>query len=106
RHGVVVLRPDVNVSAASATVECDEDGHPIVQLGLIAVRGLGAEAATRVAELRPFSSMDDLARRSGVTKAQLEMLATAGACDGLPALGGGAPMGSGVARHRTGRRQA
>jgi error-prone DNA polymerase len=106
RHGVVVFRPDVNVSEARATVGSDGDGQPTVQLGLGAVRGLGTEAAGRIAALRPFSSMDDLAQRSGVTKAQLEMLATAGACAGLPALAGGVPMGAGTSRHRTGRRQA
>jgi error-prone DNA polymerase len=106
RHGVVVLRPDVNVSEARATVGREEDGHPVVQLGLVAVRGLGNDAAAKIAELRPFSSMDDLARRSGVTKTQLEMLATAGACDGLSALGGGVPMGSRVSPRRVGRREA
>jgi error-prone DNA polymerase len=106
RHGVVVARPDVNVSEAGATVGSGDDGQPSVQLGLSSVRGLGTEVAERIAALRPFSSMDDLAQRSRVTKAQLEMLATAGACAGLPALEGGVPMGAGTSPHRTGRRQA
>ena len=106
RHGVVVLRPDVNNSAGGATLKGDIDGHPVVQLGLNSIRGLGDQLATSIANQAPYSSMDDLARRSGVTKAQLEMLATAGACAGLPALPGGVAVGTANARHRTGRRQA
>ena len=106
RHGVVVLRPDVNNSSGGATLNGEVDGHRVVQLGLSSVRGLGQELAASIADKAPYSSMDDLARRSGVTKAQLEMLATAGVCAGLPALPGGTVLGSGSARHRTGRRQA
>ena len=42
------------------------------------------ETATRIAEGQPWSSMEDLVRRAGVTRTQLEALATAGALDGLP----------------------
>ena len=87
RHGVVVRRPDVNAGRADAGLE---DGRgtrdaagPAVRLGLSSVRGIGTETAARIAEGRPWSSMEDLVRRAGVTRAQLEALATAGALDGL-----------------------
>jgi error-prone DNA polymerase len=86
RHGVTVRRPDVNAGRADAGLEPDEggrSGHPAVRLGLSSVRGIGTEAATRIAEGGPWSSMEDLVRRAGVTRSQLEALATAGALDGL-----------------------
>ena len=114
RHGVVVRRPDVNVGGADAGLEEVGVGHrspggwagagngaptgPAVRLGLSSVRGIGAETATRIAEGRPWSSMEDLVRRAGVGRAQLEALATAGALDGLGpagALDGLGPAGTG-----------
>ena len=87
RHGVVVLRPDVNAGRAGAGLEAGGTGHggtgPAVRLGLSSVRGIGDETAARIAEGRPWSSMEDLVRRAGVTRTQLEALATAGALDGL-----------------------
>ncbi|HYY79192.1 MAG TPA: error-prone DNA polymerase, partial [Actinomycetes bacterium] len=79
RHGVVVRGPDVNASAATATLEPDH----AVRLGLSYVRTLGEEAAERVAGGRPYASMADLVRRTGVGEAQVEALATAGAFGSL-----------------------
>ena len=107
RHGVVVRRPDVNAGRADAGLE--EVGHvghdhegggtgstgPAVRLGLSSVRAIGEETATRIAEGRPWTSMEDLVRRAGVTRSQLEALATAGALDGLGADGTGS-TGAGV----------
>ena len=93
RHGVVVRRPDVNAGGADAGLEevgVDRGGGgsggpsgPAVRLGVSSVRGIGGETAERIAEGRPWSSMEDLVRRAGVSRAQLEALATAGALDGL-----------------------
>jgi error-prone DNA polymerase len=95
RHEVTVRRPDVNAGQADAGLESDEAGpgggggagggtaRPVVRLGLSSVRGIGGETAARIEEGRPWSSMEDLVRRAGVTRAQLEALATAGALDGL-----------------------
>ena len=93
RHGVVVRRPDVNAGGADAGLEevgVDRGGGgsrgpsgPAVRLGVSSVRGIGSETAERIAEGRPWSSMEDLVRRAGVSRAQLEALATAGALDGL-----------------------
>jgi error-prone DNA polymerase len=97
RHGVEVRTPDVNASADVATLEPGDDrprgaapaewgrGGPVVRLGVGSVRGIGDELATRLAEGRPYTDPEDLARRSGATLPQLEALATAGAfgCFGL-----------------------
>jgi error-prone DNA polymerase len=90
---VIVRRPDVNAGRADAGLEGEastgEGGDrpapagPAIRLGLSSVRGVGEETARRIAEGRPWTSMEDLVRRAGVTRAQLEALATAGALDGL-----------------------
>ena len=84
RHGVAVHRPDVNDGEAAASLEGDRD-HPDIRLGLTSVRGIGGDTAGQIAAGRPWSDMEDLVRRAGVTRAQLEALATAGALDGLSA---------------------
>jgi error-prone DNA polymerase len=79
RHGVVVHGPDVNLSAATATLE--QEG--CVRLGIDYVRSLGEELAERVAEGRPYVSMADLVRRTGAGEGHVEALATAGAFGSL-----------------------
>jgi error-prone DNA polymerase len=84
RHGVDVHRPDVNASRAGATLEKDPaTGRPTVRLGLASVRSVGEEAAERVVAGQPYRDLPDLARRAGLTRTQLEALATAGASPGL-----------------------
>ncbi|MFI5933386.1 error-prone DNA polymerase [Actinoplanes sp. NPDC051494] len=103
RHGVEVRRPDINRSAAAATLEStpatrwgalpDEPPHawglggPAVRMGLSSVRTLGAELAERIEEERrtsgPYRDMNDLARRTGCSTAHLEALATADAFAGF-----------------------
>ena len=102
RHGVVVYGPDVNKSEAEASLveDATSSGGKGVRLGLGSVRGIGAELAVALAGDRPYTSLDDLARRSGASRSCLEALATAGACSGLPALDGD-PRPDGA-----GRRQA
>ena len=88
RHGVEVRRPHVDRSRAGATLEGDggPEDRPALRLGLSGVRGLGDEIATRIAEGRPWRGQQDLVRRAGVSRAQLETLAAAGALDpeGVP----------------------
>jgi len=108
RHGVIVLGPEVNESAAGARLVASPPGGrergsrerngTAVRLGLASVRGIGADLAARIAAGRPYESLEDLARRSEASRSQLEALATAGACIGLPALGGGAPPPAGSRR--------
>ncbi|HUC04114.1 MAG TPA: error-prone DNA polymerase [Acidimicrobiales bacterium] len=79
RHGVVVRRPHVDRSGVGATLERDGGGGPVLRLGLASVRGVGEAAAERIVAGRPWSGSEDLVRRAGVTRAQLETLAAAGA---------------------------
>jgi error-prone DNA polymerase len=86
RHGVVVRRPDINLSRAASILEpCPEStGGAAVRLGLEYVRQIGRDVADRIAASQPYTGMEDLVRRTGVTTAQLEALATGGALNGLP----------------------
>ena len=82
RHGVTVRTPDINASADTATLEpCpDSCGGLAVRLGVGSVRGIGADLARRIAQGRPYESIAHLARSvPGITRAQIESLATAGA---------------------------
>jgi error-prone DNA polymerase len=81
RHGVDVRRPDINESAARATLEAGGSGKYAVRLGLTAVRTIGEPLAMRIAAGRPYESMADLVHRTGLSSAQVEALATAGAFD-------------------------
>lgn len=111
RHGVTVLRPDLNASRALAGVERlpddavlppettplprspeaahgpDPDLRLAVRQGLAQVRGIGTDLAGRIVAERgsrgPFRDLRDLVRRVDLSTAQLEALATAGATDGL-----------------------
>lgn len=58
------------------------DGALAVRLGLDSVRGIGLDVARRIVAAReesPLTGVADLSRRAGLTTAQLEALATAGA---------------------------
>jgi error-prone DNA polymerase len=81
RHGVVVHGPDVNASAATATLEADarSTGGAAVRVGIGYVRGVGEKLAVLIAENRPYSSIEDLVRKTGARPAALSALATAGA---------------------------
>jgi len=121
RHGVIVHRPDINVSAAGAVpapVDPADDGGwrrgrqgsgrrgggrpdpgrqgegrrgegrldpatPALRLGLGSVRFVGQDTAERLAAGQPWTSQEDLVRRGGVTRAQLEALALSGALDDM-----------------------
>lgn len=104
RHGVEVHTPDLNLSAATATLEGDGRaraavgappkewgrGGPAVRLGLDSVREIGKDLAERIVAERvdkgAYGGPQDLVRRvDGLTLRQLEALATAGAwaCFGL-----------------------
>jgi error-prone DNA polymerase len=74
---------DFDPAAPDLTREHRRDGGSAVRLGLAAVRGIGMPLAKRIVAAREtegaFRSMEDLVRRVGLTTAQLEALATAGA---------------------------
>ena len=62
------------------------DGSTAVRLGLTSVTGIGRTLAERIVAERnrqPYADMNDVVRRAGLTVAQTEALATAGAFDGF-----------------------
>jgi error-prone DNA polymerase len=87
RHGVTVLRPDVQRSGVKAGVERVEDALG-VRLGLAQIRHIGEEVAEQVVREREaggeFAGLTDLARRVPLTTVQWEGLAGA---DALAAFG-------------------
>jgi error-prone DNA polymerase len=84
RHGIAVLRPDVNVSRAGAAPV----GAAALRIGLASVRFVGRGTAERISAGQPWASQEDLVRRGGLNRAQLEALALSGALDGLDGLDG------------------
>ena len=72
--------------APDRTADHRRDGECAVRLGFTSVQGIGRELATQIVAERdsaPFTSMNDVIRRTGLTVAQTEALATAGAFDGF-----------------------
>ncbi|MEQ1736307.1 MAG: error-prone DNA polymerase, partial [Rhodoglobus sp.] len=72
-------------AAPDVTADHRRDGAFAVRLGLADVTRIGTNVAERIVAERdargPYRSMEDLVRRAGLTRAQLESLATAGAFD-------------------------
>ena len=96
RHGLKVRPVDITCSEWLCTLECEcRDGAPhnrdgcriSMRVGLRYVRGLRQEAAQALVherETRPFSSVDDLARRvPALRRNELNMLAQIGALNGI-----------------------
>ena len=83
RHGVEVRPIDIAASAWDCTLEPRTGGGHAVRMGLRYVKGLSEArdwqpiAAARAA--RPFASMEDAARRTGLDSRVLRRLAEAGA---------------------------
>ncbi len=67
------------VPGATKSVTSSEGGGVAVRLGIESVRNVGDTLAERIAERRPYASMDDLVRRTGAPLPAVEALATAGA---------------------------
>lgn len=85
RHGVQVLPVDVMVSGWEASLEGDL-AAPLVRLGLNQLRGMRLEAAQRIEDARamlPFASVADLARRGGLDRHDLQVLAGGNALQSL-----------------------
>ncbi len=85
RHGVEIRGPDVNAGRAASLLEpCPlSAGGAAVRLGLSYIRHIGTDLAGRIEASRPYADIEDLVRRTGVTVAQAEALATAGALAGF-----------------------
>ncbi|MDO5721055.1 MAG: error-prone DNA polymerase [Actinomycetaceae bacterium] len=102
RHGVQVLRADVNFSTHKANVQNLDEPHALtplkrvtplsvdtrkaVRLGLDSIRDLSKATIDRVVQARQngaFSSLEDLVNRVGLSSHEIELLARAGACESL-----------------------
>ena len=85
RHGIEVRPVDITISAWESTLEDLDDharGQPAVRLGLHMLRGMAQEAAERIElarALRPFTNVADLARRAGLDRGDLQVLAAGNA---------------------------
>ncbi|MFQ5414460.1 MAG: DNA polymerase III subunit alpha [Phycisphaerae bacterium] len=79
QHGVTVRPIDVNHSTYDCSLEGDE---PTLRLGMRLIKGISPDNVAGVAcarRDRPFTSVTDLARRSGASRPVLARLAAAGA---------------------------
>ncbi len=89
RLGIQVLPPDINRSGADFEVETAPDGGAAIRYALGAVKRVGVGAMQELVRARgdrPFASLEDFAARidpRGLTRAQIEILAKAGAFDSL-----------------------
>ncbi|MEX2372708.1 MAG: error-prone DNA polymerase, partial [Dehalococcoidia bacterium] len=93
RHGVIVRRPDVNLSTATCSVEeitpedPPTDQRGVVRVGLGYVRGVGEAGATRVQAERerggPYRSLFDFVQRAGLSREATTNLVRIGAFDAL-----------------------
>jgi DNA polymerase-3 subunit alpha len=90
RLKIPLLGPDINRSRADFSVEQRPDGTRGVRYALAAIRNVGHGAMRDLERLRadggPFASLADFAQRldsAQVNKRQIEMLACAGAFDGI-----------------------
>lgn len=92
--GIRMLRPDVNVSGFSWSIDRDKNA---VRKGLLSIKGIGERAAKEIADKAPFASVEDLIDRcdskavsggknypkDGSLNGVLEKLAEAGALRSL-----------------------
>jgi error-prone DNA polymerase len=87
RHGVTVLPADVTVSGWDSSLEPAAGvTRPAVRLGLSLLRGMKDGAAERIENaraVRPFASVNDLARRAQLDRKDLHALAQANALASL-----------------------
>jgi error-prone DNA polymerase len=94
RHGVEVLPVDATISEWDCVLEKIENlnrqdakrNKPAVRLGLRVVSGFAEASADRIVAARlecPFASVEDLARRAGLNRRDLKLLASAGALRSL-----------------------
>jgi error-prone DNA polymerase len=89
RHGIEVRTVDVTISDWDSTLEeigADRSVQPAVRLGLSRLRGMRLEAAERIEAarlVRPFADVDDLARRAGLERLDLQALAAGNALEGI-----------------------
>ena len=81
RHGVEVRPVALNHSHWDCTLESGDQGQPVLRLGLRLIKGLSRSGADGLLEQRrrhgAFTSVDELARRAGLGRRDLQALARA-----------------------------
>jgi error-prone DNA polymerase len=85
RHNIAVLPVDINASDFENTLEM-ADGQLGIRLGFCQVKSIDDKKARVIALWRqstPFTSLQDLVRRTGLTQADLQCLASADALRSL-----------------------
>jgi error-prone DNA polymerase len=89
RHGIRVLRPDVNRSASRCTLEPAGQAAHVLRLGLGYLHGLGEAGQERLLAARsagePFAGLADFCRRTRFPQPLVRDLVRAGALDGFAA---------------------
>jgi error-prone DNA polymerase len=88
RHGITLLRPDVNASEDACTLPGDVDGRPCLRLGLRYLSGLGEAGRARLLSARgdlPFPDLAGFCRRTRLPRQLVGELIRAGAADGFGA---------------------
>ena len=90
RLGIALLPPDINASGATFSVEKKADGTKAIRYALGAIRNVGVQAMTALADERaangPYRDAFDFARRVDphqINRRLIENLAKAGAFDSL-----------------------
>jgi error-prone DNA polymerase len=86
KHGVPVLPVSVTESDWDSTLVRKAACPPAIRVGLRVIRGLGEAAGKRIEAARAeraFESVEDLEDRAKLDKGEVELLAEAGALEGL-----------------------
>jgi error-prone DNA polymerase len=84
RHGVDILRPDVNRSEGRYALERGASGRWALRTGLRTIEGIGEGAWEAIAAARasgPFAGLHDLCARTRLAQDAVRSLIRAGACD-------------------------
>jgi error-prone DNA polymerase len=84
RHQVGFRPADATISSWDCSLEAAADGEPEVRLGLRMIGGLAEDEAKKLLAARatwPFTSVEDLANRAGLSRHALGALAEAGALE-------------------------
>lgn len=82
RHKVNVLPVNINRSDYENKLVLDDNGHHAIRIGFSAVRSLSKATALLISERRsdkPFGSLQDFSRRTGILDAEIQFLASADA---------------------------
>jgi len=86
RHDVEIRKVDINQSYWDCTLEASASGAAALRLGLRQIKGLSEEAGQRVVAVRPesgYGSIQALQEAAGLTRRELEALASAAALESL-----------------------